>query len=238
MKTEAYTPKVLGNGQGKCATTILTEGGYIYPIVSSTSYNDRIKSAPYTYGRGARPMHRSTLTITKPPWNLQEEYKTTTKQYFSGSKSLNPVRRPPLCPSMHRSQIKMAHPSDDKRGWDTDYTGTYREKDIVPANRLHMISLRNRIDQTEGGDMKKVVKPDQLVIGQGYPEYIQSERIIIYSQISYLSRLPRIYQIGESYNILTGEETGLAWKEDNKRTSGNRHLYDSRCTDRSYSILC
>lgn len=80
MKTEAYTPKVLGNGQGKCATTILTEGGYIYPIVSSTSYNDRIKSAPYTYGRGARPMHRSTLTITKPPWNLQEEYKTTTKQ--------------------------------------------------------------------------------------------------------------------------------------------------------------
>ncbi|CAG2242466.1 unnamed protein product [Mytilus edulis] len=162
----------------------------------------------------------------------------TTEEYFSGSKSLNPVRRPPLCPSMHRSQIKMAHPSDDKRGWDTDYTGTYREKDIVPANRLHMISLRNRIDQTEGGDMKKVVKPDQLVIGQGYPEYIQSERIIIYSQISYLSRLPRIYQIGESYNILTGEETGLAWKEDNKRTSGNRHLYDSRCTDRSYSILC
>ncbi|CAC5378691.1 unnamed protein product [Mytilus coruscus] len=234
MKTEAYSPKVLGHGQGKCATTILTEGGYVYPIVSSTSYNDRIKSAPYTYGRGARPMHRSTLTITKPPWNSHEEYKTTAKQYFSGSKSLNPVRRPPLCPSMHRSQIKMAHPSDEKRGWDTDYTGTYREKDIVPANRLHLISLRNRIDQTEGGEMKKVVKPDQSP--QSY--FTQYNRT--HNKLGNLlgPGVPRGYPIRESYNILTGEETGLAWKEDNKRTSGNRHLYDSRCADRSYSILC
>lgn len=57
-------------------------------------------------------------------------------QYFTGSKSLNPVRRPPLCPSMHRSQIKMSHPADEKQGWNTDYTGTYIEKDIIPVGLL------------------------------------------------------------------------------------------------------
>jgi hypothetical protein len=57
-------------------------------------------------------------------------------QYFTGSKSLNPVRRPPLCPSMHRSQIKMSHPADETQGWNTDYTGTYIEKDIIPVGLL------------------------------------------------------------------------------------------------------
>ena len=80
MKTEACS--VLRNGQGKSATTILTEGGYIYPIVSSTCYNDRfrIKSAPYVFGRGVRPMHQSTLTLGKPPWDCSEDYKTTSNQ--------------------------------------------------------------------------------------------------------------------------------------------------------------
>lgn len=234
MKTQTYSS--YGHGQGKAATTILTEGGYIYPIVSTNSYNDRfrIKSAPYEYGRGVRSMHRTTFQIAKPPWDSQEDYKTTSHQYYSGSKSLNPVRRPPLCPSMHRSQIKMSHPTDEKPKWDTDYTGTYTEKNIVPANRLHLTSLRNRIDQTEGGDMKKVVKPDPGP--QSY--FTQYNRT--HNKLGTLlgPGVPRGYPIRESYNILTGEELGPAWKEDNKRISGNRHLYASRCADRSYSILC
>jgi hypothetical protein len=44
-----------------------------------------------------------------------------------------------------------------------------------------------------------------------------------------------------SYNIyiyiFSGEEVGPAWKEDNKRISGNRHLYASRRIDRTASIL-
>lgn len=67
-------------GQGKTACTILTEDGCIYPVVSSLSYNDRTKSAPYQHGRGVRAMHRSTLTLTKPPWSPAEEFKTTNKQ--------------------------------------------------------------------------------------------------------------------------------------------------------------
>lgn len=240
LKTQSCSVNIPCHGQGKSATTILTEGGYIYPVVSENCYNDRfrIKSAPYIYGRGVRPMHRSTLSIAKPPWNSQEDYKTTTNQYFTGSKSLNPVRRPPLCPSMHRSQIKMSHPADEKQGWNTDYTGTYIEKDIIPidqlkANRLHLTSLRNRIDQTEGGDMKKVVKPDQSP--QSY--FTQYNRI--HNKLGHLlgPGVPRGYPIRESYNILTGEEVGPAWKEDNKRVSGNRHLYASRCIDRTASIL-
>ena len=82
MKTSTFPPPVLRHGQGKCATTILTEGGYIYPIVTSECYNERfrIKSAPYKYGRGVRPMHRTTLTFSKPPWDSNEDYKTTTNQ--------------------------------------------------------------------------------------------------------------------------------------------------------------
>lgn len=80
MKTQDSA--LLGHGQGKSATTLLTDGGYIYPIVSSTCYNDRfrIKSAPYVFGRGVRPMHKSTLTLGKPPWDCTEDYKTTTHQ--------------------------------------------------------------------------------------------------------------------------------------------------------------
>ena len=37
--------------------------------------------------------------------------------------------------------------------------------------------------------------------------------------------------------FFSGKEVGPAWKEDNKRISGNRHLYASRRIDRTASIL-
>ena len=72
------------------------------------------------------------------------------------------------------------------------------------ANRLHLTSLRNRIDQTEGGDMKKVVKPDQTP--QSY--FTQYNRI--HNKLGYLlgPGVPRGYPIRESYNILTGKKQG------------------------------
>lgn len=54
-------------------------------------------------------------------------------QYYSGSKSLNPVRRPPLCPSMHRSQWSIGQNMADTT-FDTEYSKTYFEKDIIPVS--------------------------------------------------------------------------------------------------------
>ena len=55
-------------------------------------------------------------------------------QNFGGSKSLNPVRRPPLCPSMHTSQIKLVHPRDENSEWNTHYANTFIEKPIIPVS--------------------------------------------------------------------------------------------------------
>ena len=67
--------------------------------------------------------------------NLKVFFKTHPPcfQYYSGSKSLNPVRRPPLCPSMHRSQWSIGQNVQDTT-FDTEYAKTYFEKDIIPVS--------------------------------------------------------------------------------------------------------
>jgi hypothetical protein len=58
-------------------------------------------------------------------------------QVFGGSKQLNPVRRSQPCPSMHVSQIRLAHPRDaaSPAGWDpTHYTDTFHEKETIPVS--------------------------------------------------------------------------------------------------------
>ncbi|XP_062598609.1 uncharacterized protein LOC134260043 isoform X1 [Saccostrea cucullata] len=228
------------HGQGKTACTILTEDGCIYPVISSLAYNDRTRTAPYQYGRGVRAMHKSTLTLTKPPYSPAEEFKTTTKQYYSGSKKLNPVRRPPLCPSMHRSQWTIGQNMQDTT-FDTQYTKTYFEKDIIPlqrerflnqqnANRLHLTSLVNRIDQTEGKDMRNTVHTDPNA-----PTY-WSQYNRIHGKLGQMigPGVERELPVRPKYNIFTGEEIGPAWKTDNKRTSGNRVLMNSRMNNDWY----
>ena len=78
-------------GQGKTAMTILTEGGYTYPVIhepySHRAYYGRKmqqqsrkpEAAPSCdrVRRGERPMHQSTLTIAKPPW--ESDFTTTNK---------------------------------------------------------------------------------------------------------------------------------------------------------------
>lgn len=224
LKSPGPKPHVLF-GQGKTATTLLTEDGCVYPIISSFSYNDRYRAqtAPYVYGRGVRPMHRTTFTLAKAPWRPDDAYKTMNNQHFGGSKILNPVRRPPLCPSMHTSQVKLSH-LNDKTNWDSHYTGTFIEKDIIPANRLHLTSLVNRIDQTEGKDVKTAIKVDQN------PPNYWSQYNRIHGKLGYMlgPGSPREYAIRHSYNIITGEDNGPAWSEQNRRTSGNRVLNASR----------
>lgn len=68
-------------GQGKSASTLLTEDGCYYPVISP-AYTDRYRaaSAPYEYGKGVRAMHKSTLTIAKPPWDARDAYSTSNKK--------------------------------------------------------------------------------------------------------------------------------------------------------------
>lgn len=63
-------------------------------------------------------------------------------QYYSGSKSLNPVRRPPLCPSMHRSQWSIGQNMADTT-FDTEYSKTYFEKDIIPVSIYYYSQNQN-----------------------------------------------------------------------------------------------
>lgn len=75
----------------------------------------------------------------------KSQEKTTTPQFYSqlilvsffcqnhsGSKHLEPVQRPPLCPSMHRSQIKLGS-NKEKDAFVSDHMATYHEKEIIPV---------------------------------------------------------------------------------------------------------
>lgn len=218
-----------GNGQGKRTVTLLTEGGYFYPVISHHSYVDRQRAhtAPQGAGRirGQRPMHKTTFVFGKAPWSAQQAYLTTSKQNFGGSKSLNPSRRPPLCPSMHKSQVKLTRPElDGPDEWNTHYNGTFIEKPIIPANRLHLTSLVNRIDQTEGADMKESIKMNTSATNY----FSQYNRI--HNKLGHIlgPGVPRDYPVRQEYNVITGETGGAAWKEDNRRISGNRYLNQLR----------
>lgn len=228
MLTQSSGPATIGNGQGKRVVTLLTDGGCYYPIISHFSFQDnpiRAQSAPHNAGRirGLRPMHRTTMMFAKPPWNAKDGFLTTSKKNFGGSKSLNPVRRPPLCPSMHKSQIKLEHP-DGEQDWNTHYTHTFIEKPIIPANRLHLTSLVNRIDQQEGADMKQSIK-----VEPGPPTYFTQYKRI-HSKLGNMlgPGVPRDYPVRQEYNVITGETGGPAWKENNRRISGDKVLHALR----------
>lgn len=217
------------HGQGKRVVTLLTEGGYYYPIISHYSHQDRqlrAQSAPQNAGRvrGMRSMHQTTMAIAKPPWTANETYLTTSKKNFGGSKGLNPVRRPPLCPSMHKSQIKLAHPEDGESHRNTNYTHSFIEKPIIPANRLHLTSLVNRINQQEGADMKQSIQVDP-----GSPNYF-TQYTRIHSKLGNMlgTGVPRDYPVRQVYNVITGETGGAAWKVDNRRISGDKVLHALR----------
>lgn len=72
-------------GQGKSATTILASQGDVVHVVSDVPYKVRSKHAPAPCYRGARPMHRSTLTLRGQPGS----YETSTGQCVSRISNLS-----------------------------------------------------------------------------------------------------------------------------------------------------
>ncbi|XP_005098209.1 uncharacterized protein LOC101852406 [Aplysia californica] len=214
-------------GQGKTARTLLTEEGCHYPVIhepySHRAYygQPRSPSAPARPRRGDRRMHQTTLTVAKPPW--APDYTTTNNHYFSGSDDLDPVRRPPLCPSMHTSQIKFGG-QEEPHHFRSDHMATFHRKEIIPANRLHLMSLVNRVNQTEGAKVREVVKPEN-----GPPSY-WSQYNRIHNKLGALRGpgVAREYPVRQQYDVITGEERGPAWKAENTRVSGNRVLHGNR----------
>lgn len=79
------------------------------------------------------PIHTAVVFLTKQFLHYFYDTYVYFFQYYSGSKSLNPVRRPPLCPSMHRSQWSIGQNMADTT-FDTEYSKTYFEKDIIPVS--------------------------------------------------------------------------------------------------------
>ena len=66
-------------GQGKKAATILAEQGHFVTVITDQPYLERSRQSTTVprARKGARPMHRSTLTIATQPYT---EYETCSKQ--------------------------------------------------------------------------------------------------------------------------------------------------------------
>ncbi len=66
-------------GQGKKAATILAEQGHFVTVITDQPYLERSRQSTTVprARKGARPMHRSTLTIATQPYT---EYDTCSQQ--------------------------------------------------------------------------------------------------------------------------------------------------------------
>ncbi|GFN98368.1 hypothetical protein PoB_002487400 [Plakobranchus ocellatus] len=174
------------------------------------------------------------LCSTAMHQKLTAQYQGLCSTYFSGSDALDPVRRPPLCPSMHTSQIRFGSAGEEGGShFCSDHMMTYQPKDIIPANRLHLTSLVNRVNQTEGAKVKEVVRPSDL------PTSNWSQYTRVHTKLGVLRGpgVAREFPVRQGYNILTGEETGPAWKCNNQRVSGNRVLHGIRQQLQEESVL-
>ena len=72
---------------------------------------------------------------------------------------------------------------------------------VFQANRLHLTSLVNRIDQTEGADMKESIKMNTS------PTNYFSQYNRIHNKLGHIlgPGVPRDYPVRQEYNVITGE---------------------------------
>lgn len=222
-----HPPGLQGAGTGKRATTILADQGDIVTVITDVPYVVRSRHEVAGPARkGARPMHRTTLTIKTQP---QSEYNTTVNTYHSGQQSsAPPPPRPVPFPSQHLSQIKLGRGQDSAQ-FDTNYQHHYPLKDITPAHQLHYPSQVNKLNMNQGGEMKTVIdKPHASNAPNQYRYWSQYNRIHNKLGVMMGPGVSRERVIRSSYNPVTGTHQGSAWKDQNRRVSGNRVLYGQR----------
>ena len=72
---------------------------------------------------------------------------------------------------------------------------------IFQANRLHLTSLVNRIDQTEGANMKESIKMDSK------PTNYFSQYNRIHNKLGHMlgPGVPQDYPVRQEYNVITGK---------------------------------
>ncbi|XP_071108112.1 uncharacterized protein [Haliotis cracherodii] len=232
MSTEALFEPRVNFGQGKSATTLLTEDGCYFPIVAHGSYRERqqVLSAPFKRGWGARPMHATTLLMAKAPW--VPDYTTTSKQFHGGSKTLNPPARATPGPSMHISQYHLGVPHPDNP-WRTNYSQDFTAKQSPSANHHHVNTHAKSREHTSGSEVKAVIRASDD------PPSYWSQYNRIHSKLGHIlgPGVPREYPVRKQYNFITGTMGSPAWKEDNRRVSGNRVLRSARTKVQNTSII-
>ncbi|XP_064643070.1 uncharacterized protein LOC135497235 [Lineus longissimus] len=233
---EMARPKTFSHQQGHSTLAILTNIGDHYPVISDVGYhvNKNAAAAPLSLKKGSRPMHRTTFTLEKNP--SQPEFITSSKLSFGGSKHLAPGCRPLPFPSLHESQFNFHHIGsrpNHSMAFDTHYKRTYHEKDVIPANRLHLVSVENCVNMNDGGGMRRVHK---------YPDFkpnYWSQYDRIHSTLGRMlgPGVPRERPVRQHFHVLTGELRSPAWSEENRRISGNRVLSAARGDESSQFVL-
>ncbi|CAH1794897.1 unnamed protein product [Owenia fusiformis] len=217
----ARTLPILNTGQ--CQNTIMLKYmGYQYPAISEQSYKDRSAQQKWEHKRGSRPMHKTTLSLESKPMSDKDTYTTTSKQFHGGRKDLAPAEIPTPGMNMHMNQFNIGPTLE--RQWGTQYGSHFRDKKVKTPFEVHYPSYDNFLKQTEGTGVKSTIKTAPE------PPSYWSQYNRIHSKLGMMrgNGVAREYPVRASYNILTGEETGPAWQEENRRSSGNRVLYSKR----------
>ncbi|XP_031564178.1 uncharacterized protein LOC116299633 isoform X1 [Actinia tenebrosa] len=207
--------------QGSKTSTVLTNRSSFITIVTDEPYETRC-AGPRTeaHRKGVRPLNKSTLCLEISP--LKTSYESCMKSSFSGSKNLQPSKRPSAFPSQHTSQFNIGIASDHML--DTHVKKTYVHHNIVPTNQLHEHNQRWN-NQMSGKDMVESTRQNkcsEMTFNTTYST--------IHDKLG-MERGPGSQMkppMRRKFDILTGEPLHLSQQEDFHLTSRNRILHNMR----------
>ncbi|XP_076810084.1 uncharacterized protein LOC143452839 [Clavelina lepadiformis] len=214
---------------GQSAITLRTQNAGYIPAISDLTYRDRTQKRTWLSYKGARPIHRTTLTLDRSKPKL--DYVTLYKYHFHGNPHLQGVRRPPTCPSMFTSQWDIG---ENKT---TDFT-TQTEQMFPPktgesVKTQRKVQQRNRYNNTHGRKMMDVTDMDTGA------SYVTSYRVT--HDVLGRSRgpgVPHARKIPPRFNVISGETLANAVKGSSHRLrSGNRVLSQQRQRSNIYETF-
>nr|CAB3262850.1 uncharacterized protein LOC100184141 [Phallusia mammillata] len=206
---------------GETATTLRTQADGYIPVISDRTYKERMFKRPWVTYKGARPLHRTTLTLDRSKPKL--DYLTLYKHYYQGDPHLQGVRRPPTCPSMFTSQWDIGE--NRSRCFTTVTADMFPPKTGESLKSMRSVQVENRFNNTHGRKMMDVTDMDTG------PSYVTSYRTVHDALgksrgngSSHVRKKP------PRFNIISGEtlNTARSETENHRRNSGNRVLSEQR----------